>query len=221
MLGTITFEDARQEGIIKPGDYFVTTAPKDRNVIVTRVETGFDENQKFKNKAGAQKLWRLENGLTMLGEPTKETLTLKGREGFEQGPNAMERVARELYSITDIFEQVRSCSLQERTYLFSELKKVLQTGRYAYLAHKKSYWLASHCVELYDSDADYIMLEMRLQMLYMCDDTVYVRALYDSDGKTSSDTRAVRPEATPKATLLLETEGCDGTRDRPWKCLNR
>lgn len=106
-MATITFKDATQDGIILPGHYILTTTPKDRRVLVTNKETGIKGTQKFTVEAGETQLWRLEqeeDGLKLWGEPTKEELTLRGQIGFQQGPDTMHRVIRELYDMPGILE---------------------------------------------------------------------------------------------------------------------
>lgn len=217
MPKTITFEDALNEGIVRSGDHFLITVPKTRRVITTPRETGFTKNQKFDIQAGEEKIWLLGDELTMVGDLTKEKLTLNGQEGVMEGPDTLDLVSRELHSIPDIFEQVRSCGLTKKDYILRNLSKVLEEeqAKYQHLAGKGSaYWLASHGVRIYRDNVYFCMF-------YVNWGSVNTHDLYRSGGGADSLTYAVRPEAIPKPTLLLNREGCDGSREKPWKCLSK
>lgn len=220
MAKTITFEDALDAGVIRQGDYFVTTTPKDRQVILTAQETGFRDKQSFKIEAGEAKLWRLEEELKMWGEPTKEKLTLYGKDGFIQGIDAMQKVARELYDLPDVFAEVQACGLPEKDYYFSsdkEFAKILEQAgkKYQHPDDKQMrYWLASRCVNLYSTYVYFRIFDVGGVSVGSSD-------LYRSDGYGDYSNFPVRPETTPSPKLLLETEGCDGTKLKPWICLSR
>ena len=218
-MATITFKDATQDGIILPEHYILTTTPKDRRVIVTKNETGFKGTQKFTLEAGKPQLWRLgqeEDGLKLWGEPTKEELTLCGQDGFQRGPDTMHRVIRELYDMPDILETAQSCSLPEKDYFFSDIEKAYQAGKKYERQDERImwYWIASRCVEVNSGYAWFRVFIVR---------GGYVDAdhLYYSGGSTYNNTLAVRPVATPKSTLLLEREDCDGSYEHPWICLSK
>ena len=218
-MATITFKDATQDGIILPEHYILTTTPEDRRVLVTKNETGFKETQKFTLEAGKTQLWRLEqeeDGLKLWGEPTKEELTLCGQDGFQRGPDTMHRVIRELYDMPDILETAQSCSLPEKDYFFSDMEKAYQAGKKYERQDERImwYWLASRCVAV---GGAYALFDVFI----VNGGSVYGSWLYGSDGGTYSNTLAVRPVATPKSTLLLEREDCDGSYEHPWICLSK
>lgn len=214
MSNTITFEDARQEGIILPDHYLEVTAPRSRKVIVTEKETGFEKKQKFTVEEGERHLWRLTEDFKLWGKPTKVNLTLRGHAGFEYGPDIMHRIIRELHDNPGTFEEAKSCSLPEKDYFFSSIEK-------AYREEKKYvhpddrfmwYWLASRCVVFNSNNENFYVF-------FVNGGYVGADDLYYSGGSALSNTYAVRPEATPKSTLLLERDGCDGSMEKPWICL--
>lgn len=219
MSRTITFGAATRDGIILPEHYILTTTPKDRRVLVTEKETGVKETQKFILEAGERQLWRLEqgeSGLKLWGKPTKDELTLCGQIGFQRGLDTMHRVIRELYDIQGAFDTAQACSLPEKDYFFSDVEKGYQAGE-KYRRQDEiemRYWLASHCIDLYSA-------YVRFGMFCVNSSRVSAYGLYYSRGGTSRPSYAVRPEATTKSTLLLETEGCDGSYKHPWICLSK
>ncbi len=115
MSNTISFEDARQAGIILPSHYFVTTAPKNRQVNLSGRETGSEGTQEFTLDAGESHLWQMNAEFKLLGETTKKELTLCDVDGFMCGTDAMNRLIRELYDMPNVFEMSKACAYQKRT----------------------------------------------------------------------------------------------------------
>lgn len=216
-MNTITFEDAQLNGIVHKGDYFVTTAPKDVCLIVTKDSTGYPKDQAFQIKAGEQKLWRLEEGLKLWGEPTQRKLILQGQEGFIQGTDTIHSVARKLHILPGIFEQVQSCSLQHKDYITTYSQEVWQEEKKKYQHPDDKYleyWLASRCILI-----DGIYVDRHI--FYINNGEINSAALYYYSGNATLDVFAIRPEATLCAKLLLNIEDCDGTRNKPWRCLKK
>lgn len=214
MSRMIKFADAFKERIINPGDYFLTTMPEDRCVVVGK------GSQKFEVRAGTGKLWRLVDGNTMWGDPTEERLTLQGREGFEFGPHIMHRVARELHDFPG-FKEVQSCSLPLGYYeISSNLQDMLRREEEKF-RHQDDiklhfrYWLASQCLNIGDPG-------QLFRMFGMSEGAMGAYWLYyGMSWDTYSSSLSIRPEAIPEPTLLLETDGLTGTRAKPWRCLSR
>lgn len=218
-MATITFEAAVRDGIILPNHYIAVAGTKDRQVIVTEKETGIKKTQKFTLAAEERGLWRLEQDegeLKLWGEPTKDKLTLCGLVGFKQGPDTMHRIIRELYDMPGIFETAGACSLTEKDYFFSDIEEVYQMRKRYERQDKRRmcYWLASRCVIISSSDAFF-------SVFIVDGGSVNSNWLYYSGGSASNPTYAVHPKATPKSTLLLERKDCDGSYERPWKCLGK
>ena len=216
MSNTITFEDARQEGIILPDHYLEVTAPRSRKVIMTEKETGFEKTQKFTVKSGKKHLWRISEDFKLLGNPTKEGLTLCGHVGFEQGPNTMNRIIRELYDMSNVFEKTKACSLPEKDYFFFHPQSEYETEKkYSHPDDiHMEYWLSSRCVE--DSG-----MHVEFNVFIVYHSMVCCSSLHETSWREDYNTYAIRPEATPTATLLLERDGCDGSKEKPWKCLSK
>lgn len=216
MSRTITFADAAEQGIIQKGHYFVTVMSKDRKIILNRKETGY-RPQELRCIRGAEKLWRLETGLKLWGEPTKEKLILKGKTGFEQGIYTIDRVAREMYELPNVFEACQSLALPQKEYegLIDYLWKVMQVESEKYKNPddiKMSYWLAS-CSNRLDREYD------DHSIFYVSMGGVGSNTLYRSNGYAWRTELPVRPEAIPKPIILLETDGLDGSREKPWRFL--
>ena len=115
MSNTISFEDARQAGIILPSHYFVTTAPKNRQVNLSGRETGTKEKQVFTLDAGEGHLWQMNAEFKLLGETIPKKLILYGRDGSIHGSDSMNRLGRELYDMPNVFEMSKACAYQKRT----------------------------------------------------------------------------------------------------------
>ncbi len=219
MSKTITFMDAVVHGIVNNGDYFECTNPKKMRANLQERSTGIKREQFFQIKEGEKQLWRLEKGLKMWGEPTRKTLSLSGEIGFNQSNSTMNYVARKLYGMEEFFETVQSCSLPEKRYdrPFLEIKKLMQeeSEKYGNPDDKElSYWLASRCIiggETYTLYKNFYVGNNRLDL----------RVIFNPERKIGIPSLSVRPEATPRPTLLLETEGVDGSRERPWKCISK
>ena len=216
MSRTITFEVATQDGIIRPKHYILTTTPEDRQVIVTEKETGVRGTQKFTVKAGERQLWRLTEDFKLWGMPTTEKLALCGDVGFQEGPDTMHRVIRELYDMQGAFEKAQACSLPEKDYFFSSIQKADQEGKKYNQQDEENmwYWLASRCVSTGSNSASF-------NVFFVGNGYVNYSSLYRSYGNTWSPARAVRPETTLKSILLFNKEGGDGSYEHPWICLNK
>ena len=108
--------------------------------------------------------------------------------------------------------------LPEENYFFADTEKAYQQlEQYKHLCNKNmKYWLASRCVDFgaHDNYSYFRMCVMRTELI----DAYF---LYRSDGITYAPSLAVRPETVPKSTLILEREGRDGSKERPWICLNK
>lgn len=212
MSETKTFIEAQKVGIILPGHYIMTTAPKNSQAIMNEKETGFEEQQKFTIEEGETNLWRMDKNFVLWGEPTKQKLVLKGKTGDEQGVPAMHKVLKELYEDFGIFEQIYACSFPKRSYFLHEIMRVVRDERENYQEQEDitfDYWLASSCR---------IDKERGVFFVKQCD--IYAFELYDSHENIYSDSHAMRPIAIPKATLTLEIDGFDGSKRKPWKCIS-
>lgn len=217
MPNTITFEDAKREGIILPGHYFAITVPEDRVVTANEKETGVKGIQKFIVEAGQRQLWRLNEELILQGKPTKEDLVLRGWNGILRAPNTMHRIIRELYDIPGVFEMARACSLPEKAYFFTSTQEAYEeVKKYERTAdHLEWYWLASHCFIINDTDVDVALFYMNCGEVY-CDNVAY-----ESGDPCDDGAFAICPEGTPKSNLLLDRSSGDGSKKRPWICLNK
>lgn len=218
MSKTMTLADAMKDKIVRIGHYFVTTMPKDRCAIVMESRVGWKERQKFQISAGEQKLWRLEEGLKMWGEPTKEELILQGAYGFFEGPCTMQRIIRELYGMTSVFNEVRACALPEDDYFFLDMKQILQEEERKYHHPDDTemhYWLASRRSNA-NADKTTGLLVFVVSGIFF--GNYWLGNLNGEEGTRSG---SIRPEAYPNFSVLIETDGLDGTKERPWKILNK
>lgn len=156
----------------------------------------------------------------MWGPPTEGKITLKEKEGYDNLFTLADALVEKEYSSEGVFEEVHACGLSEKEYgvhSYREFQKIFVEERKLY-EHPDDvnmiYFLASRCVLIGSSGAYFYVFRVYSDLV----DAYY---LYGSNGYADSATRAVRPEATPKSTLLLETEGCDGSKEKPWICVGR
>lgn len=216
MPKTITFEDAFWNNFVHHGDYFVTTMPEDRLFTVARGKTGGYEEQKFRIGAGEQKLWRLEEGFKLWGEPTKEELILRGSDGFSQGIYEMHDIIRNLYTMDGIFEDVHACRLSKNDYFLLDMKQALQEWKKKHNHPddaEMNYWLASRRTHVNENDINFLM--------FVVSGIFFGNYwLGNNQGEVAMRSAAVRPETVFKPTALLELDG-DGSKERPWRCLNK
>lgn len=216
---TITLEDALAAKIVHEGHYFMTTAPRDVNFTAVSCLTGYPQDQKFYIKEGHQELWRLENGLKeglkMWGEPTQEKLVIQAQQGFLEGIEAINKVARELYAFHSTFKQVKACSLKNRDYITTIEEKIWrkEDKNYQNLEDKGlQYWLASRVIVINSVYLDCYMFHVNCGK-------IEPSILRYSSGHANRDAKRVRPEATADPKLILDIDDCDGTKQRPWRCL--
>lgn len=228
MEEVIEFQEALGKGMIQKGHYFQTAVTQRSIVAVSEDETGYSENQDFITEAGETKLWRLvEVGKTakecrLFGPPTKEKLTLHGKTGYENGIEVLDKIAAGTNVLPEFFTDVHSCRFLQREYKvkyreWNNFWERMQNELRKY-GHKDdmplSYFLASHCIDYgYLSHSNYFCL-FSAGSGYLSTST-----LYNSAGNTNSPSNAVRPEAIPKSNLFLKTDGCDGSKERPWVCV--
>jgi len=214
MPKTMTFEEAFWNNFVHMGDYFVTTMPKDRRFTVVSEETGWHEEQKFRISAGEQKLWRLEEGLKLWGEPTKEELILRGSNGFSQGIYKMHDIIRNLYTMAGIFEDVNACRLSQNDYFLLDMKQTLQEGekKHHHLDDAQMhYWLASRRTHVNKNDINFLV--------FVVSGIFFGNYwLGNNQGEEATRSSSIRPEAILKPTALLELDG-NGSKERPWRCL--
>ena len=196
---TIIYQEALEQRIVKEGDYFLVQYPDGRNKLFRLVK---------RNK-----------GYVLWGPPTDGTITLIGKEGYDNLFTLADALVEKEYFSEGVFEEVHACGLSEKEYevhSYREFQKIFDEAEKLY-EHPDDvnmiYFLASRCVDIYSGDADFYVF-----FVNSCG--VNYGWLYNSYGNADDPTNAVRPEATPKSTLLLETKGCDGSKEKPWICLN-
>lgn len=195
---SILYQVALNQGIVKEGNYFLFPYPNGNNCLF--------------------RLVKREEMYVMWGPPTEGKITLKGKKGYDNFFALANAQVKKEYSFSEIFEEVHACGLHEKNYVVhycEELQKIFDEAEKLY-GHPDDanmiYFLASRFVNINTSYTYFNVFRV---------DNGYVRAnlLYRSGGGSNSPTYAVRPEAIPKSTLLLETEGCDGSKEHPWICL--
>ena len=154
----------------------------------------------------------------MWGPPTDKKVLFDGREGYDNLFDLADAAVRKEYSFPEIFADVHACSLPERDYgvlSYDELRRILDdtTKIYGHPDDKEMiYALASRCVVLDGSYANFRMFSVGSGSLSS-------NYLYNSCNDAYSFIYAVRPEAIPKATMCLNMEGRDGSKENPWLCI--
>ena len=197
---TMTYQKALAGGVVKKGDYFSVQYPDGRNVLF--------------------RLVKREGRYVMWGMTTTKQIYLEGKEGYDNFLTWADAKVREEYSSEDTFEEVHALGLSKKDYEIhsqKEFRRILDEAEKMCGSPEDVdmyYVLASRCVYLKSSYAYFGVLVV---------DGGYVLGnwLYNSYGDTNSPSLAVRPEVTPKSTLLLKLAGCNGSRENPWICLNR
>lgn len=215
MSDFITLQEAIKREIVHVGDYFLTEEPEDRCIILKKHQTGYNAEQVFIVKAGERKLWRLEEGLELWGELTKESLTLEGQTGFISGAITMNRLAYKLNSLPGIFYRIQACSFPQNKYEFLNVPNVIQEEKnnYSKLDDRElDYWIASSYKEVYGKNTYFRMFAVNNGCL-----SSYT--LFCSYGMSQSWSLPIRPKAIPNPDLHLKTKWRDGSKEKPWECL--
>ena len=226
MTKVISFQEALEKGLIKEGHYFKTVATQRSVVTVSEDETGYSENQDFITEAGETKLWRLAKvrkrarDCRLLGPPTEKKLTLRGETGYERGIDTLDKIAVGTNVFPEFFRDVYSCRLSKREYeaerresetFWKNLKR--EMIKYKHKDDRRMrYFLASRFTSLGGSDTFW-------GLFYSVCGGAYASSLHYFNGSVCSYSYAVRPEAIPRSNLLLKTEGCDGSKRKPWVCV--
>jgi len=199
----MTYQEAFVGGIVKEGDYFSIQYPDGRNVLF--------------------RLVKREKGYFMWGMETTKEILLKGKNGYDKFLTLANAEVRKEYSSKDVFEEVHAVGLDEPDYevhYSMDLDWILDNARKMCGNPEDAnmnYALASRCAIILNK-----LNFGHFLILRMCRGEVYRSCImYASNGSTWSRTIAVRPEATPKSTLLLKIDGCDGSNENPWICLNK
>ena len=196
---TMTYQKALAGGVVKKGDYFSVQYPDGRNVLF--------------------RLVKREGKYVMWGMTTTEQIYLEGKKGYDNFLTWADAKVREEYSSEDTFEEVHALGLSDKDYEIhsqEEFRRILDEAEEMCGSSEDTnmyYALASRCVGIYGSYAWFYVF------LVLSGD-VNAYDLYNSYGSTGSGTFAVRSEATPKSTLLLKRAGCNGSKEKPWICLN-
>ena len=196
---TMTYQKAFAGGVVKKGDYFSVQYPDGRNVLF--------------------RLVKREGKYVMWGMTTTEQIYLEGKKGYDNFLTWADAKVREEYSSEDTFEEVHALGLSDKDYEIhsqEEFRRILDEAEEMCGSSEDTnmyYALASRCVSLSGSGAYF-------SVFFVYSDCVIGNLLYRSDGHTWSYTYAVRPEATPKSTLLLKLARCNGSKEKPWICLN-
>ncbi len=196
---TMTYQKALAGGVVKKGDYFSVQYPDGRNVLF--------------------RLVKREGRYVMWGMTTTEQIYLEGKKGYDNFLTWADAKVREEYSSEDTFEEVHALGLSDKDYEIhsqEEFRRILDEAEEMCGSPEDAnmcYALASRCVYLSSSHAGF-------RVFYVLGGYMGYDWLCNSYGSTSSSSRAVRPEATPKSTLLLKRVGCNGSKEKPWICLN-
>lgn len=196
---TMTYQEAFDGGIVKEGDYFSVQYPDGRNVLF--------------------RLVKREKGYFMWGMETTKEILLKGKNGYDKFLTLANAELRKKYSSKDVFGEVHAVGLDEPDYEVHSLKefnRLLDEARKICGNPEDTnmyYALASRCVSIYSGDESFRVFSVN-------SGSVDANYLWHSYGGAGSPIYAVRPEATPKSTLLLKIDGCDGSKENPWICLN-
>lgn len=216
------FEDAVDQGIIHVGDHFVTTVMFDVRANIRREESGISEIQTFEVREGEEKIWRLEDGFKMLGTPTKENLTLRGIDGYENSIMLMDRIISATNIMPGVFKTVKACAFSKPGYKNMEtperVKQICQEAEKYNKAEDKnlSYWLASRFM-LPEQVGTHVSGNYGLFIMKQCS---FSQAFtYQAYVGPCPQTYPLRPEATPEPKLIIETDGLDGSKNKPWRCI--
>lgn len=196
---TRTYQEALDQRIVKEGDYFLVQYPDGRNKLFRLVK---------RNK-----------GYVLWGPPTDGTITLIGKEGYDNLFTLVDALVEKEYPSEGVFEEVHACGLSEKEYEYDSYEEWRKT-------FKKLNIISKHPD---DVNLDYVLASRGFSDDDDSSPCFWIFAVYggrlhrtillDSLHGVYSTTYAVRPEATPKSTLLLETKGCDGSKENPWICL--
>lgn len=192
------FQEALNYGKVKEDDYFLVKYPDGRNKLFRLVKTGKE--------------------YVMRGLPTDKKVKFSGKEGYDKLFDLADAAAKSEYSQPGIFEDVHACGLPKNDYEVhscSELRRILEyeTKSYAHPADEEmNYVLASRCAYFCGNYENFYLFRVS-------GGKVDVNSLYRSDNEPWYFNYAVRPEAIPKPTMLLNMEGCDGSEEKPWVCV--
>ena len=196
---TMTYQKAFAGGVVKKGDYFSVQYPDGRNVLF--------------------RLVKREGKYVMWGMTTTKQIYLEGKKGYDNFLTWADAKVREEYSSEDTFEEVHALGLSDKDYEIhsqEEFRRILDEAEKMCGSPEDAnmyYALASRCVNVASIYAYFGVLRV-----YSGDVGAY--SLYYSNGYSYSYPFAVRPEATPKSTLLLKLARCNGSKEKPWICLN-
>ena len=197
---TMTYQEALDGGVIQEGHYFLVKYPDGRRVLF--------------------RLVKREGRYVMWGMTTTKQIYLEGKEGYDNFLTWADAKVREEYSSEDTFEEVHALGLSKKDYEIhsqKEFRRILDEAEKMCGSPEDVdmyYVLASRCVAINSSYAWF-------NVFCVYGGRVDAYNLYISYGSSSSPSLAVRPEVTPKSTLLLKLAGCNGSRENPWICLNR
>ncbi len=216
------FEDAIREGKIHIGDHFVSTVLFKVECNVRREESGSSEIQKFAVNKGEEKLWRLAENFKMLGTPTKEELALQGTDGYENAIILMNRIASATNIMPGVFKDVQACAFSKTDYRNLGSTEVVrqicqEAERYSDKEDKRlSYWLASRFIT---PECVSNQIRGNYGLLIMNKGKFEQVLTYQAYVGPYIYSYPVRTEATPEPKLLIETDGVDGSINKPWRCI--
>ena len=179
----LTLLEAYKQGKIKIGDYIGYT-PERKVCVLKRQDTGARWSQTFKTE---QLEWRLASvsgtNAMLISEDTSQALIeLGGKIGYEEGPKALQKLCKELYSSKKM--KAKAICMTEK--IFSDLPKELKRST-------DKYWLTNRRTSK-SHYAERIYWYLRIAGIYdegICHTAGLILA--DSDGKEDVYRLAVRP----------------------------
>lgn len=199
MQKNINFQEALKHGEVKEDDYFLVRYPNGRDKLFRLVKT--------------------EKGYVMWGPPTEQKVRFCGKDGYDKLFTLADEVVKKEYFLLEIFEDVYACKLSEKSYevhSLGELRRILEdeTKKHIHPDDKEMiYALASRCVYACSTYKNFYLFRVS-------NGNIAVNSLYRSDNDPWYFNYSVRPEAIPKATMCLNMEERDGSKERPWFCID-
>lgn len=200
----LTLEEAFRTGVVKVGDY-IDYQPTPATCTISKGRTGFEKKQTFSTEHLRWKLIEFKGQLIFVSDiPTIQTLTLRGKIGYKNENEIINKLCEKLYSNSMFSEKV--CSLTKK--IENEAYLVLKHGT------KLTYWLPSLDEDDEDDDDEILSLLCMIGNQESFSIMASSNPIFGEEEYT--DDCGIRPMVFPKSDIQINLESGNGKVDSPW-----
>lgn len=163
----------------------------------------------------------------LFGPPTSEILSIVGETGYKNAINTLDKIASETNIFPEFFKAVHSCRFSERRYDISSnglstTKNDVPDDEIKLHYHEDDKEMGYFIAALCENYSALSLSKVSYRILCKIGNYITSEPLYFAVPGFNTPSKPclnVRPEAIPKWGLLIEMEERNGSKEKPWLCV--